>query len=63
MAGVAGIGQKPPDLVGIHCCSRCHDALDKRIDPYEDIWKDRDRDILFALIRTLDVVSKELDKH
>ena len=60
MAGVAGTGQKPPDLIGIHACSRCHDVLDGRIDPYGDVWKDRDRDTLFALIRTLNVVSKEI---
>jgi len=62
MAGAGSMGKKPHDTIGIHACSRCHDALDMRIDPYADIWKkeDRDRDILFALIRTLDVVSKEI---
>lgn len=25
-----GMGLKPPDIVGVFGCSRCHDALDRR---------------------------------
>lgn len=28
--GWAGIAQKPVDFLGIHACSACHDALDRR---------------------------------
>lgn len=28
--GVAGIGQKPPDICGVACCSACHDVIDAR---------------------------------
>ena len=56
--GVAGMGQKPPDICGIHSCSDCHDAMDGR-----SSWKNTpsDTDVLEGLNRTLAVVSKELD--
>lgn len=28
MSGITGIGQKAPDILGAHCCSRCHTAGD-----------------------------------
>lgn len=28
--GVAGMGQKPPDLCGLPACFSCHNELDKR---------------------------------
>lgn len=28
--GVAGMGQKPPDVCGVWACSACHDAMDRR---------------------------------
>ena len=59
--GAAGMGQKPPDLVGVHACSSCHDALDGRTDPQGKIWpkENRQEDILRALVRTLVVVSRD----
>ena len=56
--GVAGMGQKPPDICGIHSCADCHDAMDGR-----SSWKNTpsDTDVLEGLNRTLAVVSKELD--
>ena len=30
-AGICGVGFKPPDLIGAHCCSACHDAIDGRV--------------------------------
>ncbi len=55
--GVAGVGQKPPDLCGIWACSNCHDAMDGRSG-----WKNlpSDSDVLAGLNRTLALVSKEL---
>ena len=56
--GVAGMGQKPPDICGIHACFDCHSAMDGR-----SSWKNTpsDTDVLEGLNRTLAVVSKELD--
>lgn len=31
LAGICGVGFKPPDLIGAHCCSACHDAIDGRV--------------------------------
>jgi hypothetical protein len=28
--GISGLGYKPPDLIGAHACSSCHDAIDRR---------------------------------
>ena len=53
--GVAGVGQKPPDLCGVHACSNCHDVVDGRR-PYT--INDLDGIILDGLVRTLAVVSK-----
>lgn len=53
--GVAGLGQKPPDLVGVHACSACHDCIDHRT-PHT--LNDLDTYILEGLVRTLAVVSK-----
>ncbi len=54
--GVAGVGQKPVDLVGVWACSRCHDAIDgrMRIDPALGVVMDRY--VLDGLCRTLDAV-------
>jgi hypothetical protein len=30
LAGLCGTGIKPPDLIGAHCCSACHDEVDGR---------------------------------
>lgn len=29
---VAGMGQKPADLIAVYACSACHDAIDVRAD-------------------------------
>ena len=57
--GVAGVGQKPPDLCGIHSCSRCHDALDGRAGPQYEV---SDADVLEALNRTLAVVWEKMNE-
>lgn len=30
LAGLNGMGMKPPDLLGAWACSACHDAVDRR---------------------------------
>jgi hypothetical protein len=30
LAGLCGVGLKPPDMVGAHACHRCHDLVDGR---------------------------------
>jgi len=56
--GVAGVGQKPPDLVGVWACSSCHDYIDGRAwTNYAEVWPD----VLDAMCRTLAEVSKEVD--
>ncbi|WP_099133224.1 DUF1364 domain-containing protein [Xenorhabdus ehlersii] len=30
MAGICGMGMKPPDLFGAWACSCCHDEIDRR---------------------------------
>ncbi len=52
---VAGMGQKPNDLIGIHCCGPCHSRLDGR----GGLESVPDEYILDALVRTLDAVVRE----
>ena len=40
MAGLTGMSMKADDIFGAHCCSSCHDAVDRRS------HKDMDRDFL-----------------
>ena len=30
LAGITGVGQKAPDVIGAHACSACHDVIDGR---------------------------------
>ena len=55
--GIAGVGQKPPDLCGVWACSACHDAIDGRTSAGA---KRHDSDVLDGLCRTLFLVSEEL---
>lgn len=50
-AGVAGAGQKPPDVCAVWACSSCHDEIDRRTRNrrVEDI----EGDLLDALVRQL----------
>jgi len=59
LSGVAGIGQKPPNLCGIWACSSCHDVLDGRAGIFAGPGG-LEKDILHALVRTLAEVSKEI---
>ena len=59
LGGVAGMGQKPPDLCGAIACSDCHDVLDGRHTrdltqlALESYW-------LHGMNRSMALVSKEL---
>ena len=55
--GVAGIGQKPADLIGCYACSACHDEIDRRTRHYPT--GDLHPYVLDALCRTLDAVVRE----
>jgi hypothetical protein len=54
-AGVAGVGQKPNDLVAIRACGPCHDRMDRRT----GLEAVPDEYVLDALVRTLDAVVRE----
>lgn len=52
VGGVAGMGQKPPDICGALCCSRCHDLIDGRIKT--DLTKVQiESHMLHAMVRSL----------
>lgn len=58
--GVAGIGQKPPDLCGVWACSDCHDCIDRRAHKNVSA-REREYGILHGMCRTLVEVSKVLE--
>ena len=60
--GFLGAGTKPPDLCAAHVCSSCHDVLDGRVDAPGFATRDRYEIWLYAIIRTLDRVSREFDE-
>lgn len=51
--GVAGVGQKPPDIVAVWACSACHDQLDRRPHEVPDGY------VLEALCRQLAYYARE----
>lgn len=59
-AGIAGVGQKPPDLCGVYSCAAHHDVIDGRVMLANLTKLEIDQAILFALLRTLVIVSNEL---
>lgn len=50
-AGVAGTGQKPPDLCAVWACSACHDEIDRRT--RNNRLREIEGDVLDALVRQL----------
>lgn len=48
MYGTAGVAGKPPDLLAVFACAKCHDALDGR----RCNWRPDPGDVLRALIAT-----------
>lgn len=61
--GVAGMGQKPPDLCGVHACYRCHAVIDAREYVVGLTRLEIDQAVLLALCRTLAEVSKVLNER
>lgn len=58
LAGVSGMGIKPPDVCGAYACSSCHDAIDRRSQ------MDLDRDFVRlahaeGVMRTLSILVRE----
>lgn len=55
VTNVAGLSQKPSDLIGAHLCSDCHDVIDGR-QPWPEYFDESDKMWvkLAALVRTLD---------
>ena len=60
-ANVAGMGQKPADIIGCWACSSCHNWIDGRMHiDSEDELRERDGYMLDALVRTLNELVLEL---
>lgn len=57
-ANVAGMGQKPPDLCGVHGCGHCHSILDGKVHLANLSKLEIDQYALFALCRTLAIVTR-----
>jgi hypothetical protein len=57
-ANVAGMGQKPPDLFGVYGCDYCHAIFDGRTMLANLTKIEIDQYVLFALGRTLAIVSR-----
>lgn len=56
MGHTGGMGQKPPDVCGVDCCSACHDVIDGRSKHDEpELY----RYLLEALLRRLARLSRE----
>lgn len=53
LAGISGMGIKPPDLIGAWACSSCHMHVDSH--------KDTETQLAFAhgVFRTLNILDKE----
>lgn len=58
--GVAGMGQKPPDVCGVWACFRCHQIIDKREFLPGMSQAELDTYILEGLCRTLSAISRIL---
>lgn len=59
VANVAGLSEKPSDLIGAHLCSDCHDVIDGRQQwPIDYTEADKLWVKLAALSRTLDRVGR-----
>ena len=58
-AGMAGVGQKPPDICGCWACSQCHDFLDGRREEPGFNLAMRRQYALDALLRTLKTLDEE----
>ena len=60
LGGVAGMGQKPPDLCGFFGCSSCHDLADYRVK--SDLTRVQiESHILHAMVRSLKIISESFE--
>lgn len=57
--GIAGVGQKPPDVCAVYACSACHDRIDRRSNMGGYTPAEMDGYILEALCRRLAAWSRE----
>ena len=61
-AGVAGTGQKPPDLCALPACSNCHDTMDGRKKPPEWLPPEQiDLDVFYGLLQWLAYLTEHLE--
>ena len=58
-AGMAGIGQKPRDVMGIHACYHCHNEIDGPTGDLERNPESWEGVVLSSLLRTLRSYSDE----
>ena len=57
LGGVAGMGQKPPDLCGVLACSGCHDVIDGRTKT--DLTRVQiESQVLHGMVRTLKIIDQ-----
>ena len=61
LGGIAGMGQKPPDLCGFYGCFACHNLVDGRAHLANLTRHEIEQAVLRGLLRTLVIVSQELD--
>lgn len=59
MAGICGVGQKPPDECGAWACSACHDFVDGRFSRHRTLMRwEVDLYLLEGVMRTLHELHK-----
>jgi len=57
LGGIAGMGQKPPDLCGAFACSNCHDCIDGRVK--SDLTKVQiESHMLHGMVRSLKIIDE-----
>lgn len=57
LGGVAGMGEKPPDLCGSLCCSACHDVIDNRVK--SDLSRVQiESHMLHGMVRSLKIIDE-----
>ena len=61
LGGIAGMGQKPPDLCGFYGCMACHNLVDGRQHMANLTRQEIEQAVLRGLLRTLVLVSQELE--
>src|SRR5690606_1716559 len=59
LAGITGVGQKAPDVIGAHACSACHDVIAGR--RKSSNWTAEEVRLMFyeGILRTLDLLCRD----